>query len=330
MHRPSYPRRLPRSAHPRTLTTRTARCSRRSPIEDRSTSLNSSRILPRCPCRCRCRSRSRRWRTVNRSRTRLRHNHPSRRWCRRPCRRGLLNLGCRCNNSCRCFDRTRPLRRRHDRSRHGRRCCQPRRRRCRCLSCCWSCGPRRNHWPCRRNRSPIRRRSRTRRCRWRLRHHRTCRRPGSNRRRLWRRCHHHGARRSHNHIRRLTRLRNNHPRSRLGLRCGPNNRHRSRGGRSRTRCGLRRHRCCRRHTGPLPCLSRHCCGRRYPRRCHVRRFLVPALQNCLGCVAGLRHSRPVNLRLSLGLVPCRATPAAAAPLQDMRAHTLRLIHFDGA
>jgi len=39
--------------------------------------------------------------------------------------------------------------------------------------------------------------------------------------------------------------------------------------------------------------------------------------------------RPVNLRLDLGLVPCRTT-RAAPPFQDVRAHTLGFILLDRA
>jgi hypothetical protein len=60
------------------------------------------------------------------------------------------------------------------------------------------------------------------------------------------------------------------------------------------------------------------------------RLLVPALENRLGRVARLRHPRPVDLRLGLGLVTRRPAVVAAAPLQNMRAHTLGFIHFDGA
>jgi hypothetical protein len=58
------------------------------------------------------------------------------------------------------------------------------------------------------------------------------------------------------------------------------------------------------------------------------RLLLTALQNGSGNIARFRDARPVNLRL-FGLVAGRRARRSAA-LQDVGAHTLGLIRFDGA
>jgi hypothetical protein len=57
-------------------------------------------------------------------------------------------------------------------------------------------------------------------------------------------------------------------------------------------------------------------------------LLLSALQNGAGDVARLRHTRPVDLRL-FRLVTGRRT-RCPTPFQNVGAHTLGLIRFDGA
>jgi hypothetical protein len=57
-------------------------------------------------------------------------------------------------------------------------------------------------------------------------------------------------------------------------------------------------------------------------------LLLAALQNGPGDIAGLRHTRPVDLRL-VRLVAGGRTPCPT-PFQNVGAHTLGLIRFDGA
>jgi hypothetical protein len=279
MHRPSSARRLPRSAaHSWARAAWTARRSRRSAIENRPAPLNTPRVLAwvltlvltRRGCCHRCRRR----RAVNRTRSRLRHNHAPRHWdCPRLYCRNLPSFRRRRCHSRRCFCRTRPLRCRcHDWSGHSRRC-----RRRRCLSCCRCHGPGRDHCSRRRNLPPIRRRSRTRRCRHRrppCHWTRWC--PRCYRRRLRRRGNHRPShtstrwRRRHHHVGRRARLRKNFPRRRLdlGRRLNRRDRRRRRTGRnrngwrsnrrSRTNWRLRRHHWRR---------SRRSRGTRHRRRC---------------------------------------------------------------
>jgi hypothetical protein len=62
----------------------------------------------------------------------------------------------------------------------------------------------------------------------------------------------------------------------------------------------------------------------------MRRLLLFALENRPRCVARLRHPRPVDLRLRLGLMSRRSRVVSAPALQDVRAHTLGFIRLDRA
>lgn len=263
----------------------------RTPVEDRPPALNSSRSR-----RSGCRS------AVHRPWARLRHDHAPRRgrWLGRRSRRGFRtgrSGGLRCD-FCRSFG--------HRRSGWRRGC-----RRGRSRSCLH-----RDHLASGRQRTSLGCRSRRHR---RLRHHRACRRLRRNRGRRGRRCCR-TWRRGY-HLGRLARLRNNF--SGCGLRFF------SRGsGSSHCRGWLRCHR------GP----GRRCrCGRRCRRRGLWRRrtrrhpralFLLPPFQQLPGDVPRLVCLRPVDLRLGLGL-GLRRRGAAAAPAQDMSAHTLGFVRLDG-